>query len=190
VDALASLAAELKKPTPAVDVSNGEFGFNNQFAEALKSSFVHIVRNSLDHGIESPAERRAANKPEQGRVRFSCVQQAGTVELRISDDGRGLPLHRLYEKGLAAGLFEAAHRPTRAEVADLIFRSGLSTAVEVTQVSGRGVGMDAVRSFLKQQGATIRIQLQDSGTEFDFAPFEFVIEAAATACAHSRAIAA
>ena len=190
VDALASLAAELKKPTPAVDVSNGEFGFNNQFAEALKSSFVHIVRNSLDHGIESPAERRAANKPEQGRVRFSCVQQAGTVELRIGDDGRGLPLHRLYEKGLAAGLFEAAHRPTRAEVADLIFRSGLSTAAEVTQVSGRGVGMDAVRSFLKQQGATIRIELQGSGTEFDFAPFEFVIEAAATACAHSRAIAA
>jgi len=190
VDALASLAAELSKPTPTVDVVNGEFGFNSQFAEALKSSFVHIVRNSLDHGIEAPAERRALNKPEQGRVRFACQQRAGTVELRIRDDGRGLALHRLYDKGLAAGLFDAARRPSREEVADLIFRSGLSTAAEVTQVSGRGVGMDAVRTFLKQQGATIRIELQTGGTDFDFAPFEFVIEAASTACAHSRAVAA
>ncbi len=190
VDALASLAAELKKPAPAVDIVHGEFGFNNQFAEALKSSFVHIVRNSLDHGIESPAERRAAHKPEQGRVRFACAQQAGTVELRIGDDGRGLPLQRLYEKGLAAGLFDAAQRPTREQVADLIFRSGLSTAEAVTQVSGRGVGMDAVRTFLRQQGATIRIELKGSGTDFGYAPFEFVIEAASAACAHSRAVAA
>jgi chemotaxis protein histidine kinase CheA len=189
VDALASLAAELKKPAPAVDLINGEFGFNNQFAEALKSSFVHLMRNSLDHGIETPEERRAV-KPEQGQVRFSCVQRAGTVELRISDDGRGLPLHRLYEMGLAAGLFDAARRPTRQEVAELIFRSGLSTAAAVTQVSGRGVGMDAVRTFLEQQGATIRIELNGSGTELDYTPFEFVIEAASTACAHSRAVAA
>ncbi|HWZ62987.1 MAG TPA: Hpt domain-containing protein [Steroidobacteraceae bacterium] len=190
VDALTSLAAELKKPTPAVDVAHGEFGFNNQFAEALKSSFVHILRNSLDHGIEPPEERRAADKPERGRVRFSCSQQAGTVELRISDDGRGLALHRLYEKGIAAGLFDAAHRPTREQVADVIFRSGLSTAAQVTQVSGRGVGLDAVRAFLRQQGAIIRIELKDSAADFGFAPFEFVIEAASTACAHSRAVAA
>ena len=190
VDALASLAAELKKPTPAVEVSNGDFGFNNQFAEALKSSFVHIVRNSLDHGIEMPEERRALGKSGQGRVRFACAQRGGTVELRISDDGRGLPLHRLYEQGLAAGVFEAAHRPGRQEVAELIFRSGLSTAAAVTQVSGRGVGMDAVRTFLKQQGATIRIELKGETAGLGYAPFEFVIEAAATACAHSRAVAA
>ncbi len=190
VDALASLAAELKKPTPAVDVAHGGFGFNNQFAEALKSSFVHILRNSLDHGIESPEERRAASKPEQGCVRFSCVRRADRIELRISDDGRGLALHRLYEKGLAAGLFDGAHRPTREQVADLIFRSGLSTATAVTQVSGRGVGMDAVRTFLKQQGATIRIELLGSAADFAYTPFEFVIEVPATACAHSRAVAA
>ncbi len=190
VDALASLAGELKKPVPVVDLINGGFGFNNQFAEALKSSFVHLMRNSLDHGIETPEERRAVHKPEQGQVRFSCVQRAGAVELRIGDDGRGLPLHRLYEKGLAAGLFDPARRPTRQEVADLIFRSGLSTAAAVTQVSGRGVGMDAVRTFLEQQGATIRIELSGCGTELDYTPFEFVIEAASTACAHSRAVAA
>ena len=185
VDSLSSLAAELKKPTPAVDIANGDFAFNSPFAEALKSSFMHILRNSLDHGIEAPDDRRRANKPEQGTVRFTCIRRDAQMELHVSDDGRGLALHKLYEKGVAAGIFNAAERPTREAVAEIIFRSGLSTSSNVTQVSGRGVGMEAVRTFLKEQGASVRIDLQGSGTELDFTPFEFVIQVPATAYAHA-----
>ena len=182
VDSLASVAAELKKPAPAVDIVQGDVGFNTQFAEALKSCFMHIVRNSLDHGIEMPADRLHMNKPERGTMHFACDPHGDRMELRIGDDGRGLALHRLYEKGLASGLFKPGERPAREAVAEIIFRSGLTTSDHVTQVSGRGVGMDAVRTFLKEQGATIRVALKDSAGELGFAPFEFVIDIPRTAC--------
>jgi HPt (histidine-containing phosphotransfer) domain-containing protein len=182
VDSLSSLANELKKPTPAVEIAGGDVGFNSGFAETLKSCCMHILRNSMDHGIEAPEARLRANKTEQGRLRFACERHIDHVELRIGDDGQGLALHKLHEKGVAAGLFGADVRPTREAVADIIFRAGLSTSAGVTEVSGRGVGMDAVRTFLKEQGASIRIALNDpSGTELGFAPFEFVIRAPSAA---------
>jgi HPt (histidine-containing phosphotransfer) domain-containing protein len=185
-DSLSSLASEMKKPTPAVEVVNGDIGFTSQFAETLKSCCMHIFRNSLDHGIEAPAGRIAAKKPAEGKIRFACERHADHVELRIGDDGQGLALHKLYEKGLANGAFRAEDsRPDRAAVAEIIFRSGLSTAAQVTQVSGRGVGMDAVRTFLKDQGASIRIALTEpAGADFGFSPFEFVIHVPAAAYGH------
>jgi len=181
VDSLSSLAKELNKPTPTVDLVNGDFAFNNTFAQALKSSLMHVVRNSLDHGIESPEVRAAAGKPEAGNLRFAVAREGDQVALHISDDGRGLALHKLYEKGLAAGVFDAGQKPAPEQVAELIFESGLSTAAEITQVSGRGVGMDAVRTFLQEQGATINIQLHNPATEFGFTPFTFVIQLPSTA---------
>jgi chemotaxis protein histidine kinase CheA len=145
---------------------------------------MHILRNSLDHGIEAPADRLRAHKPEQGILRFASERRNDRVELRISDDGRGLALHKLYEKGVASGLFASGERPTPDAVADIIFRSGLSTSESVTQVSGRGVGMDAVRTFLKEQGATIRIALKGAGEKLGFTPFEFVIDVPLAACSH------
>jgi two-component system chemotaxis sensor kinase CheA len=185
VDSLPSLASELHKPAPAVEVETGHVSCNNQFAEALKSSFMHMLRNSLDHGIEAPADRISANKPAQGRIRIVCEQHGDRVELHISDDGRGLALHKLYDKGIASGLFGVDERPTRAAVADTIFHSGVSTSAQVTDISGRGVGMDAVRTFLKEQGAAIGIELPDPrGRELGFAPFEFVIVLPPTALSH------
>jgi chemotaxis protein histidine kinase CheA len=184
-DALSSLASEMQKPTPAIDIENGDVGFNPPFAETLKSCCMHIFRNSLDHGIETPADRILANKPAQGTLHFACDRRADHLELRIGDDGRGLALHKLYDKGVANGWFSADAHPTRDAVAELIFRSGLSTAAAVTQVSGRGVGMDAVRTFLKDQGASIRIALKEpTGAGFGFAPFEFVIHVPAAAYGH------
>jgi chemotaxis protein histidine kinase CheA len=190
VDSLSSLAAELHKPTPAVEIDGTdgaapEIAFNNQFAEGLKSSLMHILRNSLGHGIEAPQERLLANKAAQGTVQFHCVRRAGNVELHISDDGRGLALHKLYEKGVAAGIFSVSDRPARETIAEIIFRSGLSTSSQVTQVSGRGVGMEAARTFLEQNGARIRIGLRDSATELGFAPFEFIIDIPPAACLHA-----
>lgn len=181
IDSLSSLSKELNKPTPTVQVSDCEVAFNNTFSQALKSSLMHIVRNSLDHGIEGPDERILAGKPEAGVIRFWCDGEGDQVALHISDDGRGLALHKLYEKGLAAGVFDAATRPSPETVAELIFQAGLSTAEEVTQVSGRGVGMDAVRIFLQEQGASIRIVLREPKAEFSFCPFEFVITLPPTA---------
>jgi chemotaxis protein histidine kinase CheA len=185
VDSLSSLARELQKPAPSVELVNGDIAFNSAFAEALKSSFMHLMRNSLDHGIETPAERLRANKPEQGSVRIACERSGDRVELHISDDGRGLALDKLYVKGIDNGMFSATERPPPQAIAELIFRSGLSTSAGVTQVSGRGVGMDAVRTFLKEQGATVRISLREAGAAArGFAPFMFIIDVPRAAYNH------
>jgi chemotaxis protein histidine kinase CheA len=185
VDSLSSLAAELQKPAPALDIAAADLAVNSQFGEALKSSLMHVFRNSLDHGIEAPADRERLKKPARGTVRLACIRRDQKVELHVSDDGRGLALHKLYEKGLAAGIFNTGARPSAVEVAEIIFRSGLSTSSQVTQVSGRGVGMEAARTFLEQQGAKIRIELDAAGEEFTFTPFKFVIEVPPTACSHA-----
>jgi chemotaxis protein histidine kinase CheA len=185
VDSLSSLAHELHKPTPAAELMNDDdLAFNSGFAEALKGSLMHIVRNSLDHGIEMPDERTRMGKPQQGKLQFVCNRNEGKVQLRIRDDGRGLAPHKLYEKGAAAGVF-ADGKPTAQAVADIIFMPGLSTSAQVTQVSGRGVGMDALRTFLKEQGASVRIELTGAGTTFDFTPFEFVIGIPQAAYTHA-----
>ena len=185
VDSLSSLAAELEKPTPTLDMTSDDLAVNGQFAEALKSSLMHLLRNSLDHGIETPGERRLVNKPERGTVHVDCIRSGEQLELHVSDDGRGLALHKLYESGLAAGIFDASAHPSAQEVAEIIFRSGLSTASQVTQVSGRGVGMEAVRTFLADQGAKIRVALDGAGDKLTFTPFKFVIEVPASACSHA-----
>jgi HPt (histidine-containing phosphotransfer) domain-containing protein len=186
VDSISSLAHELGKPAPAVDLADDALAFNSAFAEALKGCLVHIIRNSLDHGIEMPDERVRAGKKEQGRLHIACRRVADKVEMRIGDDGRGLALHKLFAKGVSAGVFKDTDRRSRQEVAELIFLSGLSTSGQVTQVSGRGVGMDAVRTFLEDQGAGIRIALADArpGTALNYSPFEFVIDIPISACAH------
>jgi HPt (histidine-containing phosphotransfer) domain-containing protein len=187
VDSMSSLADELKKPVPAVEIVNGDdVSFNVQFSESLKSCLMHMIRNSLDHGIEAPEERARANKDARGTLRFICERKSDNhIELHISDDGRGLALHKLYEKGVAGGLFSGSQKPTRGEVADVLFRSGLSTAEQVTQVSGRGVGMDAVRAFLKEQNASVRVALKESDEALGFAPFEFIISVPSAACGHA-----
>jgi cytochrome b561/HPt (histidine-containing phosphotransfer) domain-containing protein len=187
MDSLASMCAKLGKPAPAVEIMNAEIAFISAFAEALKSSLIHILRNSMDHGIEGPAERILAGKPQQGKVTFACERNGDGVVLRISDDGRGLSLHALHEKGLAGGLYAADDRPTREALADSIFRSGLSTAANVTDISGRGVGLDAVRVFLQEQGASIRVALDESGDTAlaGFARFAFVISVPPTALCHA-----
>lgn len=136
---------------------------------------MHIVRNSMDHGIESAQNRLDAGKAEAGTIKFEIVDKGDAVELQISDDGRGLALHKLYEKAVSSGLYSKDASAKAQDVAELIFNSGLSTAESVTQVSGRGVGMDAVKSFLGKQGATIDIVLSEIPDTLKFTPFKFII---------------
>jgi hypothetical protein len=181
IDSVVSLAKELNKPTPEVSIVDLGISFNNAIAEPLKSSFMHIVRNSMDHGIESAEERTSANKNAVGKIEFEVIDKKDHVELRIRDDGRGLALHKLYQKALDNNILRDSDNPTPQAVANLLFNSGLSTSERVNKISGRGVGMDAVRTFLASQEASIHIELRQAANteqqtgQLSFTPFDFII---------------
>jgi len=118
--------------------------------EELGDPLVHMVRNSADHGIESPAERAAAGKPPIGTITLRAFHQGGFIVIQIEDDGRGLNPEKLLAKAVERGLVQPNENLTRAEIYDLIFRPGFSTAEQVTGVSGRGVGMDVVRRNIEK----------------------------------------
>jgi two-component system chemotaxis sensor kinase CheA len=124
---------------------------------------MHLFRNAVDHGIEMPEERLQKGKPEQGRIRLDAELLPEGLKLIIGDDGRGLALSKLRQKGIEKGLIQPDESDPQ-KIAELIFASGFSTATTVTEVSGRGVGMDAVRCFLEEKGGSIHIQLDDAVT--------------------------
>ncbi len=124
--------------------------------EKLTDPLTHIVRNSIDHGIESPAERLAAGKPERGSVRMSAYHQGGRIVVEVSDDGKGLSRERILTKAKEKGMAVSDDMPD-AEVWQLIFMPGFSTADAVTDLSGRGVGMDVVRRNITSIGGRIDI---------------------------------
>lgn len=127
--------------------------------EAIKDPLTHAVRNAVDHGIETPAVRRQAGKNEAGRLLLRAFHEGGQVNIEISDDGRGLDLERIRERAVARGLVtaERATRLTDREIAHLIFSPGFSTAEKITNVSGRGVGMDVVKTNIEKIGGTVDI---------------------------------
>lgn len=175
-DSVASLAKELNKPEPIFEMRDPGVHFSHTIAEPLKSSFMHIVRNCVDHGIESVKERLQASKSEQGTIFFEIHSKTNCVEIHIMDDGRGLALHKLYGIAITKNILSADQKYSPDDIAQLIFHSGLSTADKVTQVSGRGVGMEAVTAFLAKQGGNISINLlKVPKNELTFTPFEFII---------------
>ncbi|MBT4837279.1 MAG: PAS domain-containing protein [Methylococcales bacterium] len=175
MDSVHSLAGELNKPVPDFKLNDLNAHFHHNLAEPLKSSFMHIVRNSLDHGIESEEERVNQGKAGKGTIVFEVKDINNSAEIHIHDDGRGLALHKIHEKAVKNEILSADDKPTAQQVANLIFHSGLSTAEAVTQVSGRGVGMDAVKSFMTKVGANVEIKLLSDSNEITFSPFEFII---------------
>ncbi len=135
--------------------------------EELHDPLVHMLRNSMDHGLEAPAEREAAGKPAAGRIRLAASHQAGMIVIEISDDGRGLDRDRIFRKAVERGLVAADAKLSDAEVFHLIFEPGFSTAEQVTDVSGRGVGMDVVRKHInKLRGRIEIVSSGGSGTTF------------------------
>lgn len=152
------LAAALGKQV-VVQLEGEDVGVDKAVNEALKDPLLHLVRNAMDHGIETPAERAAAGKPPAGLLRIRAFHEGGRVHLEVSDDGRGVEGPALLAKALATGLVSAerASSLTHDEMLDLMFLPGLSTRDEVTSTSGRGVGMDVVRTSLEQVGGSIDI---------------------------------
>jgi two-component system, chemotaxis family, sensor kinase CheA len=128
--------------------------------EAIKDPLTHIVRNSCDHGIGTPEERAAAGKPPKGTLALHAYHEGGQVIIEITDDGRGIDAQRLKEKAIQNGVLtpERADRLSEHELVNLIFLPGLSTAKKITKVSGRGVGMDVVRTNIEKIGGSIDLQ--------------------------------
>ena len=140
-------------------LEGGDVEMDREMVEMVVDPLTHIVRNSIDHGIETPERRRAAGKPETGRLRVEARQSGNQIVIAISDDGAGIDTTRLVDKAIAAGRLtpDAAARMTEQEKLDLIFLAGLSTAQQVTAISGRGVGMDVVRANVERIGGLIAL---------------------------------
>ncbi len=147
----------------------GETELDRQMLEAIRDPLTHLVRNAVDHGIEPPEERHAAGKPPTGTLRIHARQHSGVIVVTVEDDGRGIDVERVRQKAVERGLVaphEAAAMP-RERVLDLIFLPGFSTARQVSDVSGRGVGMDVVRSRLEKFGGKVEVRTEPGrGTTF------------------------
>lgn len=136
--------------------------------EAIGDPLTHLVRNSIDHGLESPEERRAAGKPELGIVSLNAFHEGGSIVIEVSDDGKGLDAERIYKKALERGLLtEGDPIPPDETLYNYIFHPGFSTAKQVTDLSGRGVGMDIVKQAVLGLGGSITLASQPGvGTRF------------------------
>jgi two-component system chemotaxis sensor kinase CheA len=126
--------------------------------EKIGDPLVHLVRNSLDHGIEMPADRVAAGKPETGTVHLDAYHKGGNIVIEIQDDGKGLDVDKILAKAIERGLVEPDAQLSAEQIHDLIFLPGFSTADVVSDVSGRGVGMDVVRRNIQSLGGTVEVQ--------------------------------
>lgn len=175
IDSLPSLARELDKAEPLVRIDDGGYRLRGEAAGTVSDVFTHLLRNSLDHGIETPAQRREQGKAEAGLIDIKLDMSEGALRIALADDGRGLALARI--RGIAAqrGWLGAGESISDDAVAAFIFRAGFSTAHSVTEVSGRGVGMDAVRDFLEREGGRIELRFTDNSEGADYRHFETIV---------------
>jgi len=153
------LAAELGKHIE-LEMHGADTELDRQVLDLIKDPLTHMVRNSADHGLETTADRVRAGKPEQGTIRLSAYHEGGHIVICIADNGRGLDTERIKAKAVANGLVSEAdvERMSENQIHKFIFAPGFSTAAAVTSVSGRGVGMDVVRTNIDQIGGTIDIK--------------------------------
>jgi two-component system chemotaxis sensor kinase CheA len=150
-----------------LEMSGEDVELDRTIVEELSDPMVHMLRNSIDHGLESPDEREAAGKPRCGRILLKAQHQAGMIVVEVIDDGRGLNRAKIAERAIARGLISPAQTLTSGEIDSLIFQPGFSTADKVSGVSGRGVGMDVVRKHVEKLRGRIEISsTPGQGTRF------------------------
>ena len=160
------LSKKFNKPTNVV-VTGEDTELDRKLVEQLTDPLMHMVRNTIDHGIESPSERAAAGKAEVAEIRLKAFHRAGGVVVEIGDDGCGLDTERIAARAVAQGLIAEGAPMSAGEIHELIFRPGFSTAARVTELSGRGVGMDVVRRNIQALRGRVEIQTERrKGTTF------------------------
>ena len=175
IESLPSLARELGKEPPEVTIQNNGVVVRSQIGGLLKNLFVHLFRNSMDHGLETGDVRQAAGKDAVGHIQLSLALEDDQFRLRLRDDGRGLAIAKIRARAIEKGLLDDGEAASAERVAQMIFEPGFSTAEKVTEVSGRGVGMDAVLGFLRKEEGDAYLHLLDANDAADFRPFEIVI---------------
>jgi two-component system chemotaxis sensor kinase CheA len=163
VDALPRTAREVAASfgkTVEVELRGAELELDRAILDRLADPLVHLIRNAIDHGIESPELRREAGKPAAGRLVIEARRERDHVRISVSDDGRGIDLESVRRRAVEVGILHAdlAADLAPADVAALVFRPGVSTAVTVSQVSGRGVGMDAVKATIEGLGGRVELE--------------------------------
>jgi len=148
-----------KKVEKEIDfaIIGGETELDKMVVEKISDPLMHMLRNSIDHGIETPQERKALGKSPKGHVSLKTYPDAGTIVIEINDDGRGLPRDKILAKAIANGLVPENNHLSDKEIYNLIFAAGLSTAEKVSDISGRGVGMDVVKSNIEALRGTVEI---------------------------------
>lgn len=146
-----------------LDVHGEETELDKSVADEIGDPLVHLVRNAVDHGLELPAARQAKGKSAEGLLRIAASQEGNSIVIRIQDDGAGIPLAKIKSKALAKGLVSEAELSSMEarEVVNLIFLPGFSTAEKVTDVSGRGVGMDVVRTNIRKINGSVEIESEE-----------------------------
>ena len=150
-------------------MSGQDTDLDKSILDMLAEPLAHLVRNAVDHGIESPEERASARKPALGMVKLDAYHQGNQIVIEVSDDGRGIDKEKVVRRAIQAGIVNAADAPNLAEadVLNLVFHPGLSTAEQVTSISGRGVGMDVVKTVLERlKGSTTIKSTPGQGTTF------------------------
>lgn len=151
------LGRELGKDVELM-ISGAETELDKSMVEKLGDPLMHLVRNALDHGIETPAQRRLRGKPERGKLQLNAYHETGSVVIEIGDDGAGLDRDRILSRALETGLVQVDHNLSDREIFQLIMEPGFSTAREVTNLSGRGVGMDVVRRNIESLRGSVVIE--------------------------------
>jgi two-component system sensor histidine kinase and response regulator WspE len=144
------------------EVRGEQTGVDRDILDKLEAPLSHLIRNSLDHGIELPADREAAGKPPTGTIRLEARHRAGMLQITLTDDGRGIDVEHLRAKAVARGLVarQVADQLTELELLEFLFLPGFSTKDQVTEISGRGVGLDVVQSMVKNVGGSVRVATQ------------------------------
>lgn len=176
VESVTSLAVEMDKSPPKINIDDGGILIKKDAYPMMTNIFMHVFRNAIDHGIEPDQEREDKGKIKYGEINLITELGKGLATIKIKDDGRGLAINKLFDKAVKEGMYEPDKRPDDIEIANLIFASGFSTAEKVTNVSGRGVGMDAVKQFLLKEGGGIKICLEDNNEGADFRAFSTQID--------------
>jgi two-component system, chemotaxis family, sensor kinase CheA len=184
------LSVELNKKID-LQMIGAETELDRQVLELIRDPLTHMVRNSGDHGVEIPAERLAAGKPETGTISLNAFHEGGHIVIEISDDGKGLNSERIKEKVLSSGLAteDEIAKMSLQQIQQFIFNAGLSTAAAVTAVSGRGVGMDVVKTNIEKIGGTVELKsVEGEGTTFNIKiPLTLaIVSALVIECAEER----